>query len=289
MIFNSIKFQRVPHVFTLIFGLFLLINCHELLAAQFALVKEERAIVYADIHMTSPVGYLSKGKKILVSDKSKNKGQVYALIVSGRVAYISSADVSTEIESVGTSDLSAERYKLQTFKKRHTSYSLLGHIFPSKINFDKSNGGIAPGDMLTWTGISMKGSTETKSEYDLDFIFNYMIASGSKEKFRAVELGLGLSWKILKSNKTDFKFYTHGLIIPFTSYEVEDQFRKNAFGFGAGAGINASQLLTKNLGIEIFAGVYANKFSTFNSPAPYNQLAPWLIGPRLGAGLNYHY
>jgi hypothetical protein len=289
MILKFMRLPRVPHFFSMIFGFLLLINCQQLLAAQPALVIHERALVYADSIMTSPVGYLSKGKKIRVSDRSKNKGQVYALVIAGRIAYISSQDISTEVGSVGSKNLTAERFKLITEEKYQRRYSLFGFMYPSQINSINSNGGLQSGDRVSWSGLSLKGTSETKYGLNLEFLINYLIASSEIENFKSLEFGIGTSWTFVKFKKFEASFYTHGLIIPFASYEVENKFRKNSFGLGFGAGFNLNYILTQNLGIETFSGVYLNRIIGFDSPAPYNKFTPSFLGPRIGLGINYHF
>jgi hypothetical protein len=60
---------------------------------QIAFIKESRALIYADPEMKIPLGYLSKGKKIQVGEVKRNNGQVFPLVVSGKIVFIKVGDV----------------------------------------------------------------------------------------------------------------------------------------------------------------------------------------------------
>lgn len=72
-------------------GLFLL--SFTLSAAQVAVVKKSKAIIYSDKKMVSPIGYVRKGKKLLVGDVKKRRGTILPVVVSGRVAYVKVEDI----------------------------------------------------------------------------------------------------------------------------------------------------------------------------------------------------
>ncbi|RLA65868.1 MAG: hypothetical protein DRQ88_04205 [Epsilonproteobacteria bacterium] len=57
-------------------------------AAQTAYVKTARAVVYADEELSSPLGYVRRGKKLRVGEVKRKQGAVLPVIISGRVAYI---------------------------------------------------------------------------------------------------------------------------------------------------------------------------------------------------------
>jgi len=60
---------------------------------QIAFIKESRALIYADPEMKIPIGYLSKGKKIQVGEVKRNNGQVFPLVLSGKIVFIKTGDL----------------------------------------------------------------------------------------------------------------------------------------------------------------------------------------------------
>ncbi|WP_034728425.1 hypothetical protein [Bacteriovorax sp. BSW11_IV] len=74
--------------------------CLNSLAARVATVTTSKAVVFADKELTSPLGYIRFGKKVRVSDNPIGVKDIYAVIVSGRVAYIQTKDLSLSDEVV---------------------------------------------------------------------------------------------------------------------------------------------------------------------------------------------
>ena len=63
---------------------------------QKASVISDNAIIYADPYLRVPIGTLSLGKEIIVSDKSVNHGKSYILSLKEKVAYMKTEDLLTE-------------------------------------------------------------------------------------------------------------------------------------------------------------------------------------------------
>ncbi len=76
---------------------------------QQASVTSDNAIIYADPYLRVPIGTLSLGKEIIVSDKSVNNGKSYILSLKEKVAYIKTEDLLTET-------MVKEGHKLKTLK-----------------------------------------------------------------------------------------------------------------------------------------------------------------------------
>lgn len=77
-----------------IFSLFLGFN-QELAAKKFkyAMIKPERAIVYADEETTAPLGFIKRGKEVTISNNTTRSGKLYRIVVSGRIGFIQSKDL----------------------------------------------------------------------------------------------------------------------------------------------------------------------------------------------------
>ena len=52
------------------------------LAAQYAHVKTEKAVIYADQELTSPLGYAIRGKKVRVGEVPRKYGTILPILVS---------------------------------------------------------------------------------------------------------------------------------------------------------------------------------------------------------------
>ena len=78
---------------TLIF-IFILALSGRAIAAQVAVITSPKAVIYSDQKLTTPLGYISYGKKITVGDVERKDGTVLPVIISGRVAYIQIKDIN---------------------------------------------------------------------------------------------------------------------------------------------------------------------------------------------------
>lgn len=259
-------------------------------AAQEAVVLADEALIYADEQMTSAVGYVSRGKKIKIGEIPRNKAQVYPIIVSGKIAYIKVADVSTQKEYLDSSKLVAERFQRQTMGNQiETSFSAAFLSYNSQIVTDTTNGGVDDKDAVNWTGVALRGNGIVNERWELQIITNYLSATDSDEDetFRMVEAGLGAGYRFLDWGRLGMRFEAHLLGVPWASYAYGDQFRVNGNGYTAGAGISLSLRLTQHWGIDGYGGVYYTKLQNFRAPEPFASITPVFYGTRLGAGIHY--
>lgn len=281
---QQLSFLRVIYLLFLVF-----FWCPELWAQQDAMVTADRAVIFSDREMTSPVGYILKGRRVRVGEIPRNKAQVYPIIVSGKIAYIRVLDVTSERESMESNRLVAERFQRSTEQDYHGKFVLSYYNFSSRISMDKSNSTIVNNDQLQWKGISLKGELLLKERWDFQVVSNYMQAEQVDETFRAFEFGLGGAYRVMNFRSFLLRLEAQVLAIPFSNYELQGKFRLNSYGFTTGGGINATYLFNEHWGLETYAGLYYTKTFGFDTPDQYNSVAPSFYGNRLGLGVNYSY
>ena len=285
----TLKFQRFS-VGKVIYLLFLVcFLCPELWASQDAIVVVDQAVIYSDREMTSPLGYVRKGKKLTIGEIPRNKAQVYPIVVSGKVGYIRVLDVTTERETMDSPRLVAERFQENTLRKYKTKYVLSYFNYSSQISLDKDNGGIVNKNVLNWNGVSLKGEVLFGKRWDLQIIGNYMQTTKERESFRAFELGAGAAYRLMNFRSFLLRLEAQALAIPFSNYELSGKFRVNGYGASAGAGVNGTLLFDEHWGLEAYAGVYYTKMFGFETPNAYENASPAFYGNRIGLGVNYSY
>lgn len=91
-------------IFTVIFTIVSLAGFIDGHAAQKGKVISNNAIVYGDPYLRSPIGSLSLGTEILLSDKKHNNGRSFMISLKNTVAYIKTEDVITENSIIKESD-----------------------------------------------------------------------------------------------------------------------------------------------------------------------------------------
>lgn len=280
---SFLKFPKHSRVLLFTVALFLGGNCPELWAAQLAIVRAEKAIIYSDQKMTSAIGYLSKGKKIQVGEVPRNKAQVLPVIVSGKVAYVRVNDISTETEEVGSEELIAERFQKQAdseYKSRIVVgyYSFLSKYTENDVSTD-----------FNWHGLSLKGELSKDSRIDVQIIVNYMMTKNEEIEFQATEFGLGLGVRLLDFRYLKLKLVGEALSVPFASYKNGSNFRINSYGYTVGGGAILNIGLGRSWGLEGKLGLYRTSLFKFKVPAPFEDISPAFNGARAGVGLYFNY
>jgi hypothetical protein len=238
--------------------------------------------------MTSPLGYISRGKRIRVGEIPRNQGQVYPTLISGKVAYIKVGDVSTETKTVD-GQLVAERFSRTAEVKHEYTYTASYLYYRSNVHLNAVNGKLQNNDPVTWNGFSLTGGVDVSESIDTKIIFNYMQAQSGDEKFRATELGLGVGFKLIDQKKFVMEWEIDGLLIPYSQYGLGSKFRINGYGYTAGTGLNFLFKTGENWGIHALTGFYYTKLMGFDVPGPYKDIAPTFTGLRFALGASYYY
>lgn len=71
-------------------------------AAQRVRVSSDRAIIYADQELRAPIGTLSRGTELMVSETKRRDGTIVATVVSGKIVWIQVADLRYPGEDSGS-------------------------------------------------------------------------------------------------------------------------------------------------------------------------------------------
>ena len=274
-----------------ILGLIFLMGlwCQNLLASQSAIIIAEEAVIYSDPEMTGPIGYISKGKKVIVGEIARNNAQVYPIIVSGKIAYIRVVDISSEKENTDSERLTAERFQKSAFILPESKFSMSYFLFSSEIDSTFSNGDAKDGDVFLWQGVSVKGEVLVAKVFDVEAIVNYQSASFDNETYQSLEIGPGLSYRFLRIKKFLARLEAQLLAIPYSSYSLGEDFRINSYGYSMGAGLNLSYYFKKKLALEAYGGMYRTELGKFKTPSPYRDTSASFVGNRFGIGLSVTY
>lgn len=78
----------------ILFLILLLGFISEIHAAQLAVVKSSKAIVYAEASLSTPIGYVTSGRRLLVGEVVQKRGTVLPIVVAGKIAYIRLIDIN---------------------------------------------------------------------------------------------------------------------------------------------------------------------------------------------------
>jgi hypothetical protein len=270
--------------------LFSFVFCPISWATKDAIVISEHAVIYSDLQMSSAIGYVPKGKRLKIGDVARNNSMVFPIVVSGKIAYIKSEDVTTQIDDPNAKTITLERFKKHTKREYTTKYSLSYVSYATTVYLPKGNpNGLKDGDSFNMQGVSLKGETYLANLFDLQMMLNYLYGGTTVEKFRYFEAGVGAGFRFVNFEKIKISGELQALGIPFASYSYENKFRVNGFGYTVGAGGTLSAHLSEHWGLEGSAGIYYTKLNNFVAPKKYQSISPGFYGPRIYAGVNYQF
>lgn len=259
-------------------------------ASQTAVVVSPKAIIYADQQMSAPVGYISRGKKIRVGNIPRNKAQVYPVIVAGKVAYIKVSDVSTEMVSLDSKKLVAERFRERSEKSQTKNfYNLSYMLYNSQIRFENEPGKIQNNDSVSFSGINIRGGRLISPRWDFQLNLNYLRSGDSSERFTFVEFGPSFGLRLIESKRFILKWVSDLWGIPWGSYELGSLFRINGYGFSAGTGLTANYRFGNHFGLSLGFGYHYTQIFGLDLPNPYEKISPTFSGARALAGVSYYY
>lgn len=271
--------------------------CPKVWATQDAIVIAEKAVIYADRTMSAPVGYVVRGKKVTIGEIPRNKARLYPIIVSGKIAYIRVTDVSTEIETLDTNRLVAERFLRAAESKVKAHYGVSAFTFPAQISLNRSVDELKDKDAFVFNGFHVRGVTRIPGNWDLGFALGYAEGRENIESFRMVEIGPEFAYRIYTGDVFVFRWQNQVLGVPFATYALGSKARVNGYGFSAGTGVNANWTFGEKLGFEAYGGIYYTKLFGFDLPDPANagttlnlpdiRINPSFVGTRLGVGFTY--
>ncbi len=265
-------------------------------SAQNAVVTSEKAIIWADAQRTAPLGYARRGKMLRVGEKERSKGQVITVIVSGKLAYISTDDVAFE-DDVKAEEVNKETTRFKEATERVFTRTL--HFSAAQFSAIESKNSKAdrPGDTWTFQGGQLKGvAQKPDSVVGVAFLFDYLYAqqtvAGQDETFRIFDFGIGPTLALLDFKHLMLRIEMLLVVVPWMQYEASPLFILNSYGAG-GAG-QASLMIypTDSWGLEVAAGVKAIKIYKIKRETKtrsFEDFDPLFVGAQLSAGLVYRF
>lgn len=70
-----------------------LMTMHSVIAAQIATVKTQKAVIYGDMALRVPLGFVKKGKKLAVGEVKRKRGRILPVAINGKVGWIKTTDI----------------------------------------------------------------------------------------------------------------------------------------------------------------------------------------------------
>lgn len=254
-----------------------------------ALVIVDKAIIWADVKRSAPLGYVVKGKTVTVGEVPRNKNQVVPIVVSGKIGYIAMDDLSfADRPNEALEDKRYERFKDVATDQLGQQIMFLGTGFSSTESKNTAAG--RTGKNWNFVGGTLKGVVPTsKPRLGVMFIGEYLYAQNNPETFRVFEMGLGFSFNLIDWRYFKLRAEVAGMAVPYVQYESDPLFTLNGYGFGALAQGTVDIYFNDRWGIEGSMGFQTIKLFGIDRPSPFKDFDPLFTGTRISAGLLYRF
>ncbi len=260
----------------------------KVIAATWAVVTSERAIIYSDVEMTSKLGYVRKGKKVRVGTVAKNQGQVVPIVVNKRIAYIQLKDLRT-VERIDTlknviSRITKKMDEKQESKRIGIAAGFHYPLFSTDTELDN------PFDTsgLFFT-LGLRGyyqSFKKESAYKFSLDYNQSNFDGGTMSWISVPIGFHL--QKMQLGARSFDIYVGPLLLPYVEIE-ESSGLYTLVGQGLGAEASAEYLIPLNLSTNLHLEAAVHAVKLFNLDLLGAEVNPFFVGLKFMATLSYEY
>jgi len=154
-------------------------------SAQVGVVDSLRAIIYADLERESPIGYVRKGKQLMLGNVKRRSGTMLPVMVNGQVAWIKVTDIYLPEENKSFDDprLITEHEVLMDNDVKDPldqNNFLTVKLSPSSLS--------VAGSVSSSDGSEEELSEDMQSATELDFLYEH------KNPYHALHWGVGLSY-----------------------------------------------------------------------------------------------
>jgi hypothetical protein len=269
---------------TLALSLCLTVLAFDASAARDAWVKTVEAVIWSDVQRSGPLGYVRRGRKLRVGDENQQRGEVVPLVVSGRIAYVSLADLTFNPadERVYTRFQDAGLYRLSE------QVVLSGTMFNGTESTNKNADRY--GDSWDFRGGTLKGLARTEHQHmDLGVLLDFFSVARGDQQFKIFEFGLGVSYAVIDALYLKWKLEAYGLLVPWAQYSWGGLFSTNGFGFGGMAQTTVVLFGGNHWGVEGALGMQLLQLFDIKPPPPFPQFDPGFIGMRASLGVVRRY
>jgi hypothetical protein len=265
----------------------LLIFSQYVAAFHYAIVKSKRAVIYADILKTSPIGYVKMGKKVRVGEVARNRGLMLPIIVSAKVAYISVADVSV---LDGSEVILPKNHDsiigLEIRKRKFVS----GHTyFLSDFTQGKYSIGQTEEKTVALSGFFIKKEKNKNATNFKRYGLEYMTFTGEDERLSIPSVVFEWVKRYYESGRFKVRGVFGVGVSPYVIYAVEPYFALNGFSAHVEIGAEGVVYLFEDVSIQLKASYRAQKLMEFDLPEPLNTFDPLMLGFSVAASLAYSY
>lgn len=263
-------------------------------AYRFAITKARQTVVYADVDLAAPIGYIRSGRKLKVGDTTLKQGSIVPLIVSGKIAYVKTSDISFTISGSKlehrTPELTEHEidkiFKSDAEKLKENSYLSLDYMRVSPGSdwqdfHEKYSNTDAPAFNRINLAIEYR---DPKSRNGFKLGLGYLFGSSENTKITSIYGDFQYQFRIINRSSFALEAYA-GLIITgdFTQENFGEKSAGGAWGYNAGGRVRIAPFSA--LGFYAQAAIVS--YNSYSMDEIVTETVSSVGGVSLGVGISY--
>lgn len=270
--------------------IFLLLTSLASLAGQNGLVIVDRAVIYADVHMKHPIGYLGKWKSVRVGNIARNGGRVLPVAVSkNKIGYMSVFDLSfgRDIETIQAT-FNRFNADVNTAKPKKDHFQITSNGFLGSADIGDENFGTKTVDTYFY-GFGFEYNIFYNASLSWYWSFAYEVSrAGDGVELANVMGRLGGKYKLFRYKDLTVSISANVGFSPYTNITTE-YFSSNGLNFAQSSGIETYIPINNYMDFTIFAGYEVQKIIGLDLPAGLGEFNPYILGFKTNLGIAIYF
>lgn len=218
------------------------------MAEQQAIVAVQKAVIYADTALTVPLGYVKKGKRLLVGDVKKRNNTIIAVALVGRVGWIKVRDIKFSKEERRQSRYTPKRFResegrefREITKPKEYGIQVHGYLALSSPSVESTESGQtleSQGEEQTLWGVGANyafNDTDLSGELELQ----KMSFVANRYDYSLLNLKASLSYKAIRWSFFSIDPSIGILLSPSVEVTSQEGASVSSAGFGFEAGLRS--------------------------------------------------
>ncbi|MGK0367775.1 MAG: hypothetical protein ACI9QD_000914 [Thermoproteota archaeon] len=255
-------------------------------AYQDAIIKAKKAIIYSDILTTSPLGFVKEGRKVKVSDLARNKGRVFQIVVSGRIAYIK----SNEVQLLDGSEVVLPQGHKSIIGLEIDKHAILVDFSShySSIESGIYTPGAEQSSMVFFSFKILREKRQKRRHYSR-FGFEYLTFSQDDEILTIPSLVYQSLTKRKEWGDRKLLTYWEFGLSPFATYEVDPYFNLDGFSSHFELGLKFASYWTEKWSYQAGIGLRVQSLFDFALPSAFESFSPTMVNANFSFSVSRSY
>lgn len=240
-----------------------------------ARINTERAVVYSDENMLSPIGYIASGKAITVGNPRRMNRELVPLIIYGKLAFIEIKDISYEdninaeynprqgVPREHNFDLIIQRPEEQLAKNNSAYFSL--HTYSAGEQVKKAFLSIQGSEESSFTGFQAQLiHRKEDSSFFWGAAFDYSGISKDNMSFKYWMIAPTFGYTPIKNPLFSLDLYASLDLAVTTEFDISNNYTNEPAGFVWGPQVNARVVLFPTSKYHLLGGVGLRNYTVQN-------------------------